>query len=85
MEIQTVPPGAAVIDTVGAGSPGDLAGLEPGDVILEINNRPINSSSDIASAIRGLRAGDQVEMQISDGGTLSETQATLAAAPSVYP
>jgi S1-C subfamily serine protease len=85
MQIDTVPPGAAVIDTVAPGSPGDLAGLEPGDLILEINNRPIKGTSDIAPAIRGLRAGDRVEMQISDGGTLSETEATLAAPPSVYP
>lgn len=85
MEIETLPPGAAVIETVAAGSPGQLAGLEPGDVIVEINNRPISATSQIGSAIRGLHAGDQVELQISRGSALYATEAILAAPPSAYP
>ena len=85
MQIETLPPGAAVIETVAQGSPGELAGLEPGDVIVEINNRPINAAGDIGAAIRGLRAGDLVGMQISRGSTLYKTEATLAAPPSRYP
>src|SRR5690349_6176075 len=37
MEIETLPPGAAVIETVALGSAGDKAGLNPGDVIIAIN------------------------------------------------
>jgi membrane-associated protease RseP (regulator of RpoE activity) len=85
MQIETVPPGAAVIATVGPRSLGDLAGLSPGDVIIEVNHRAIHGTSDIAPAIRGLHAGDQVEIQISHGSALYETEATLAAPPSVYP
>jgi membrane-associated protease RseP (regulator of RpoE activity) len=85
MEIATVPPGAAVIETVRLGSPGDRAGLEPGEVILEINNRPIGGAGDIAGAIRGLHPGDRVVLQISHGSALYQTQATLAAPPSAYP
>jgi PDZ domain len=85
MEIQTVPPGVAVIETVKLGSQGDRAGLEPGDVILQVNNRPIDSAGDIAGAIRGLHSGDQVPLQISQGSALSQTEATLAAPPAAYP
>jgi putative serine protease PepD len=85
MEVETLPPGAVVIETVGPGSPGELAGLEPGDVIVEINSRPINAAGEIGAAIRGLRAGDLVQMRISRGSTLFTTQATLAAPPSVHP
>jgi membrane-associated protease RseP (regulator of RpoE activity) len=85
MQIETLPPGAAVIETVRLGSPGDLAGLEPGDVILAINSRSINSANDIGAAIRGLRAGDRVELQISQGSALNEIEVTLAAPPSVHP
>jgi S1-C subfamily serine protease len=82
MQIETVPPGAAVIDTVTPGSPGDVAGLNPGAVILAVNNRAIHGAGDIGAAIRGLPAGDRVPVQISYGSSLYQTQATLAAPPS---
>jgi S1-C subfamily serine protease len=85
MQIETVPPGAAVIETVRLGSPGELAGLSPGDVIVEVNHRSINGTGDIGAAISGLHAGDQVELQISHGSALYRTVATLAAPPSSHP
>lgn len=85
MEIETVSPGAAVVETVRLGSGGDRAGVEPGDAIIEINNRRINGTGDIASAIHGLHAGEVVSMQIANGSTVFGTQATLAAPPSAYP
>jgi membrane-associated protease RseP (regulator of RpoE activity) len=85
MQIQTLPPGVAVIETVGAGSEGQVAGLQPGDVILALNHQPINAATDIGAAIRRLRAGDVVELEISNGSTLYQVQATLAAPPSLQP
>jgi S1-C subfamily serine protease len=85
MEIVTVPPGAAVVETVRQGSGGDRAGLSPGDVIVEINSRSIHGSGDIDAALGGLRAGARVTLQISHGSSLYETEATLAAPPSIYP
>lgn len=85
MQIETVPPGAAVIETVRLGSPGELAGLSPGDVIVEVNHHSINGTGDIGAAISGLQAGDQVELQISHGSALYRTVATLAAPPSPHP
>ncbi len=85
MEIETVQPGAAVIETVPVGTPGERAGLQPGDVILGLNHRSIHGADDIAGAIRGLRAGDQVDVQISYGSSLYGTQVTLAEPPTTYP
>jgi S1-C subfamily serine protease len=85
MDVETVPPGAAVVATVKLGSPGDRAGLGPGDVIVEVNNHAISGAGDIARAIRGLHAGNQVELQISHGSALYGIEATLAAPPSVHP
>jgi len=42
--------GAAVTD-VAAGSPAERAGIHPGDVILEVNRRPISSAQDAVAAL----------------------------------
>jgi S1-C subfamily serine protease len=85
MQIESLTPGGVVIATVAAGSPGQLAGLEPGDIIVEVNNRPVSSTGDVLGALGGLHAGDQVEIQASRGSTPYTTHATLAAPPSNYP
>ncbi len=49
--ISVFPP-SNVVDSVKAGSPAKQAGLEPGDVILEVAGRSILSSQDIFSAVK---------------------------------
>jgi S1-C subfamily serine protease len=85
VQMESVPPGEVVIATVRAGSPAQFAGLEPGDVISEINNRPVRTLGDVAAAVSGLRTGDQVAIQVGRGSTIFTTQATLASRPSRYP
>ena len=85
MQIDTVAPGVAVIETVKLGSAGDQAGLEPGDAILAVNSRPIHGALGIAAAVRGLAAGQRVQLQIAHGSALDTTEATLAAPPIVHP
>lgn len=85
MQLQTVAPGLAVIDTVQQGSRGDQAGLEPGDAITAIDNHAVNGVGDIRGALRGLRTGDRVVIQVSYGSSNFQVEATLAAPPSVHP
>ena len=65
--------------------PADLAGLSPGDAIVQIDSRPINGTGDISAAIRGMHAGQRVAMEISHGSALFTTVVTLAAPPSTSP
>ena len=85
MQIEAVPPGTVVIATVGPGSAAELAGLEPGDVLMAVNGRPINGTSDIRAAISGLHPGDGVDIQVSRGSTQLSTRAMLGAPPSNHP
>src|SRR5512136_2875808 len=49
----TIPVFGALIGEVSPGSPGERAGLKPGDIITEINQRHIASSADVAQALGG--------------------------------
>jgi S1-C subfamily serine protease len=85
MEIITGMSGVPVVETVRPNSNGDIAGLEPGDDLLLINNHRVDSTSSISSAIKGLHSGDKVTMQVNAGGAIFERVVTLAAPPSPYP
>jgi S1-C subfamily serine protease len=79
------PLGGAVIADVAAGSPAAAAGLQPGDVITQIDNQPVSAPSDVSSAIASGHAGDQVEIQVQRGPMTYTMQATLAKHPGGSP
>jgi len=53
-----VPIFGAFIGRVAAGSIGERAGLQPGDIVTEINKRGISSAADMEKALAALRSGD---------------------------
>ncbi len=53
-----------LIDDLQKGKAGDKAGLEPKDVILEVNGKSVNSPSELQSTIVFYRAGDKVKLTI---------------------
>ena len=74
--------GVGVIQVL-SGSPADQAGVNPGDVILQMNGKPYSDQQSLASAIAKLHVGDKVNLQIwsqSNGGRRLTT-ATLAPKP----
>lgn len=59
----------AVIQDVRSGSPADDAQLQPGDVIVSVNRKPIASASDAADALKGVPNGqDALVLVWSNGG-----------------
>ncbi|WP_460748963.1 S1C family serine protease [Myceligenerans cantabricum] len=50
------------------GGPADSAGIEPGDVILAIDGRPVSQSDELIVAIRALAPGDAVTLDVRSGG-----------------
>jgi len=46
-------PGGVVVAGVASGSPADDAGLEPGDVIVQVNRHPVTSLVDVRRALGG--------------------------------
>ena len=48
-------------------SPADLAGLEPADVIREVNQRPITNVKDFERAVRQGRRGERILLLVQRG------------------
>jgi glutaredoxin 3 len=56
----SIPVLGAYVGRVAPGSPGQLAGLMTGDVITELNMRPVNKASDLEKALKALTAGSNM-------------------------
>jgi Do/DeqQ family serine protease len=67
----------AVISRVDNNSPAARAGLEPGDIIVSVNGRPVKNSHDIRNIIGLMQIGDKVELQYFRGDEQRETTATI--------
>ena len=59
----------AAIEQVRPGSPADEAGLQPGDVIMEVNRHPAATADQVANELHGLASGKDVLLLVwSNGG-----------------
>lgn len=68
----------AVVVSVLQGSPAANAGLRVGDVITEMNDRPVRHAADLRNAIGLLRVGTRVSMRVLRDGKQQTIVATIA-------
>jgi serine protease Do len=57
-----------LVENVRPGSPAEDAGIQPGDVIVEVNRKPAASASEFADAVHG-NGGDVLLLVWSKGQT----------------
>jgi len=58
----------AAIANVRPGSPADDAGLQPGDVVLEVNRKPVASAEQFVSAVHATPAGKDILLLVRSKG-----------------
>ncbi|MDZ7660900.1 DegQ family serine endoprotease [Thiohalophilus sp.] len=64
----------AVITQVSPGSPADKSGLQAGDIVIEVDGKPVRDANTLRNAIGLLRIGSKVRMKVlREGKTLSLT------------
>jgi S1-C subfamily serine protease len=70
-----------VVESVGAGSAAEAAGLQPGDVIVAFDGEEVAATDDLVSALRGKAAGDTATVTIDRGGERVDVTVTLGERP----
>lgn len=71
----------ALVNRVDPDSPADDAGIQRGDVIVEVNKNSIEESSDLIRIVRGLAPGTKVPVVVIRDGNRKTFQATLDKRP----
>ena len=71
----------AYVAKVTDGTPAKDAGIEVGDVIVEIGGKAIQDSDDVQTAVRERRPGDKVTVVVDRKGTKQSFDATLTERP----
>ncbi len=61
----------AVVEDVRPGSPAEDAAIQPGDVIVEVNRKPVNSASETVNEIHAAPAGKDVLLLVWSRGNAS--------------
>ncbi|GAA4743607.1 trypsin-like peptidase domain-containing protein [Modestobacter marinus] len=67
----------AQVATVSEGSAAADAGLQAGDVITAVGDRPITTSTELTAAIRSAQPGDEITLTVRRGGDSTEVDVTL--------
>jgi putative serine protease PepD len=72
----------AQISSLVSGGPAAQAGLQPGDVITKVDNRPVTDVDSLIAAVRAHDIGQTVTVTYTRGGSSQTAKVTLAEQPS---
>jgi serine protease Do len=72
----------ALIGDVEPASPAARAGLEPGDIVVEVNGQPVTDGRELRLAVGSMAPGSQINLRVVRNGTSRNVAMTLAEMPS---
>ena len=70
-------PQGALVNSVEKGGPAEKAGVEPGDVILRFDGKPVASSEDLPRIVGATKPGSKVTMQLWRNKTSRDVQVVI--------
>ena len=75
--------GGVAVYQVAGGSPADQAGINPGDVIIKMNNKTYSNNQELVNAIGKMHSGDKVTLEVwsQSNGSKHLVTVTLGARP----
>ncbi|WP_442793729.1 Do family serine endopeptidase [Paraburkholderia sp. ZP32-5] len=71
-------PDGALISVVEPSGPAALAGLQPGDVVLAVNDMPVHDSADLLTSVAKIRPGKTVNLRVWRSGAETHIVATVS-------
>jgi serine protease Do len=71
-------PRGALVSSVQSGSPGEKAGLQPGDVVVAVNGRQIERSAELPAIIARIKPGTDTQLGVWRGGKQQEIGVRVA-------
>ncbi|MEO3431451.1 DegQ family serine endoprotease [Pelagibius sp. CAU 1746] len=78
-------PGGVVISDVYEGGPADRAGIDPGDVIVAVNDQPVNDLQSLRYRVATGALGDSLEVEVVRKGETITAELPLEAPPESPP
>jgi S1-C subfamily serine protease len=76
----TVDPAAVVVEVLPA-TPAARAGLQPGDVVIGVDNHTVSSSKTLRDALERTEKSDEILLTVAHGGETEKVRATMAEHP----
>jgi putative serine protease PepD len=72
----------AYVQSVSSGTPAAKAGLQVGDVVTKVDDKPVTSAASLGAVIRQYLPSDTVKIEVDRGGSTTTLTAKLSEAPS---
>jgi putative serine protease PepD len=77
--------GGAQVGETTPGGPAAKAGIQPGDVIVQVGGERVQDPADVATAIENNKPGDKVDVKVERNGSEHTIQVTLGQRPDQLP
>ena len=78
-------PYGIVVEAVEPGSPADKAGLQPGDVITNVNGQPVHTGADLVNPIAETAIGQSVQVRYVRNKQTKDVALTVADRSKIFP
>jgi S1-C subfamily serine protease len=85
VDLNSASTGGAQISQITAGSPGQLAGLQPYDLVTAINGHAISSTEQFIETVDRFSPGQKITLTVTRGGQSQQLHITLGTRPATAP
>jgi serine protease Do len=74
-------PSGALVESVEKGTPADKAGIEPGDIVLKFDGKPVGQSSDLQRMVGNTKPGGKATLQLWRKGATKDVVVSIGEVP----